>query len=432
MESERIPRSGIAYICVSTLLAGFVVWLSLRTEIAGSSPHWIWFAVILACSMAAEIYPVVSLAFGPSQVELSVSLALTFAVACIWSPLPAMALVFLQTVSGDIITHKSLTKIIFNATLYVTVIGGTSLIYHYYDVAALGFLEGRNLLALLLAAAYYVVSEWIILSGLFAVLEHRSPFSVIVSFIRQTSLNLAALLPLGAVIAVLFRENPLVFLFLAPTFFLLYYSLKREQMLRSQTQSILEKLVDVLESKSPETARHSKRVRDWVVVICEDLGMESSVTDTVIQAAVLHDLGKVGLDDSLLRKPGLTADEFHQIMEHPGVSAGLMEGLTLFEEGRSIVLHHHERYDGNGYPDHLKGDDIPLGARIIAVADSFDAMVSVRPYRARSLSITEAVGILEDEKGAQFDPALVTGFIKLVRTRVDKGDFSNFPVGVRV
>jgi HD-GYP domain-containing protein (c-di-GMP phosphodiesterase class II) len=160
--------------------------------------------------------------------------------------------------------------------------------------------------------------------------------------------------------------------------------------------------------------------------------MQSSEADTIIQAAVLHDLGKVGLDEDLLRKPGLSVEEFHQIMGHSAVSAGLLEGLTLFQGGRDIVLHHHERYDGKGYPDHLAGEDIPLGARIIAVADSFDAMVSVRPYRAKSLTVTEALKILDEERGEQFDPELVPIFVQIVRGCLAKGDMTNFPAAVQV
>ncbi len=166
--------------------------------------------------------------------------------------------------------------------------------------------------------------------------------------------------------------------------------------------------------------------------MCDELGMESSAAEMVIQAAVLHDLGKVGLDDDLLRKPGINAEEFHHIMEHPGVSASLLEGLTLFQGGRDIVLHHHERYDGKGYPDHLAGEKIPLGARIITIADSFDAMVSMRPYRAKSLTVMEALKILDDERGAQFDPDLIVTFTKLVRARLEAGDMKNFPSSVRV
>jgi putative nucleotidyltransferase with HDIG domain len=289
-----------------------------------------------------------------------------------------------------------------------------------------------NVRALVLSAVWYLGSEYLLLAGLFSLLSRSSFFRTLGSLVRTTWLTNLTLLLLGMVITVLYWQNPWTVLFLVPAFVVLYHALKREQTLRSQTQTILEKLVDVLESKSPETAQHSKRVRAWVEDMCDELGMESSKADMVLQAAVLHDLGKVGLDDSLLRKPGLSAEEFHQIMGHSAVSAGLLEGLTLFQGGRDIVLHHHERYDGNGYPDHLVGENIPLGARIIAVADSFDAMVSMRPYRAKSLTVTEALKILDDERGAQFDPKLVVTLTEIVHAHLEIGDMTNFPSAVQI
>src|SRR5450759_4120966 len=379
--------------------------------------------------IVAELNPVVVIGFGGARVDLSVSLALAFSVACIWGPLTAMGVVAAQVVFSDLVTRKNIEKIAFNAFLYSITIGGASLLYHLFADPMASYLGPVNLKALLLAAGYYAVCDYLLMSGLFAILCIKAFGG---RLFHDTWLDMAALLPLGIAVTALFRLNPVSILFLLPTFFLLYVSLKREQILRSQTETILEKLVDVLESKSPETAQHSKRVRAWVEDMCDELGMESSEAAIVLQAAVLHDLGKVGLDENLLRKPGLTAEEFHQIMGHSVVSAGLLEGLTLFQGGRDIVLHHHERYDGNGYPDHLTGENIPLGARIIAVADSFDAMVSVRPYRAKSLTVTEALKILDDECGAQFDPELVVTFTKLVHAHLETGDMTNFPSAVQI
>ena len=392
----------------------------------------VWFLLMLVFVVFADVYPIVSFGYGGAETEVTVSLALTFAVACIWLPIPAMLLAVLGTIGSDLIGRKSLEKIVFNAGHYAITVGGTSIVYGWLRSPGAGFLEGRNLLALLVCAFFYFIADSVVFSGLFASLSHQRWLKVLGSFVRQSWLDSAALIPLGIVLAALFRVNPVAIVLMLPTFLLLYAALKREQALRNQTQAILEKLVDVLESKSPETAQHSKRVRAWVDDMCNKLGMESGEADMVLQAAVLHDLGKVGLNDDLLRKPGLSAEEFHHIMEHPGVSAGLLEGLTLFQGGREIVLHHHERYDGNGYPDHLAGENIPLGARIIAVADSFDAMVSVRPYRAKSLTVTEALSILDQERGAQFDPELVITFTKIVHEHLESGDMTNFPSAVQV
>ena len=429
---KRTLRWDWVYVGFLGMLVVGMVVLAASVGVRGPHVDWWWIAVFLVLSVVADLNPVVRLGFGREQVEFTVALALTFSVACIWSPLTAVGIVAVQTVFSDLVTRKDIEKIVFNAFLYVIVIGGTSLVYHLVGDPTAPYLGTVNLEALVLAAGYYVVSDCVLLSGLFAVLSRRPLGSVLVGLLRDSWLNIAALLPLGIAISALFRMNPMAILFLLPTFFLLYVSLKREQTLRSQTQTILEKLVDVLESKSPETAQHSKRVRAWVDDMCDELGMESSEAEMVLQAAVLHDLGKVGLDDNLLRKPGLSAEEFHQIMGHSVVSAGLLEGLTLFQGGRDIVLHHHERYDGNGYPDHLVGENIPLGARIIAVADSFDAMVSMRPYRAKSLTVTEALKILDDECGAQFDPELVITFTKLVHAHLKTGDMTNFPSAVQI
>jgi len=429
---KRTLRWDWVYVGFTGLLVVGVVALAASVGVRAPHVDWWWIAVFLVLSVVADLNPVVDLGFGGAQVEVTVSLALTFSVACIWGPLTAMGVVAVQTVFSDLVTRKDIEKIAFNAFLYVIVIGGTSILYHSVADPTAPYLGHANLEALFLAAGYYVVSDYVLLSGLFAVLSRKPFLSVLVGFFRDSWVNIAALLPLGMAVTALFRLNPVTILFLVPTFFLLYVSLKREQTLRSQTQAILEKLVDVLESKSPETAQHSKRVRAWVEDMCNELGMESGEADMVLQAAVLHDLGKVGLDDSLLRKPGLSAEEFHHIMEHPGVSAALLEGLTLFQGGRDIVLHHHERYDGKGYPDHLTGENIPFGARIIAVADSFDAMVSSRPYRAKSLTVMEALKILDQERGAQFDPELVITFTKLVHAHLEIGDMTNFPSAVQV
>ena len=429
---RRTLRWDWVYVGFAGLLVVGMVILAASAGVRAPHVDWWWIVVLLVLSVVADLNPVVRLGFGKEQVEFTVSLALTFSVACIWGPLMAMGIVAAQTVFSDLVTRKDIEKIAFNAFLYIIVIGGTSLLYHWIGDPTAPYLGPVNLEALLLAAGYYVISDCMLLSGLFAVLSRKAFGTVLVGLFRDSWLNIAALLPLGVAITALFRLNPVAILFLLPTFFLLYISLKREQTLRSQTQAILEKLVDVLESKSPETAQHSKRVRAWVEDMCNELGMESGEADMVLQAAVLHDLGKVGLDDSLLRKPGLSAEEFHHIMEHPGVSAALLEGLTLFQGGRDIVLHHHERYDGKGYPDHLTGENIPFGARIIAVADSFDAMVSSRPYRAKSLTVMEALKILDQERGAQFDPELVITFTKLVHAHLEIGDMTNFPSAVQV
>jgi len=430
--SDRVPARVIVYVCGVALLGVAVVVFS--PMLLGATPgfSWFWAGFFLTVGMLVDTFPIVFQAYGVSKVNIDVSMALTFAVACLFPPQVAAGIAVFQTLVSDRLSHKEAIKSIYNMAEYAIAVGGASLAYHRFVDVSLDFLAMVNVRALMLSAVWYLGSEYLLLTGLFSLLSRGSFFHTAGSLVRTTWLTNLTLLLLGMVITVLYWQNPWTVLFLVPVFVVLSYALKREQTLRSQTQTILEKLVDVLESKSPETAQHSKRVRAWVEDMCDELGLESSEAELVLQAAVLHDLGKVGLDDSLLRKPGISAEEFHHIMEHPGVSAALLEGLTLFQGGREIVLHHHERYDGNGYPDHLAGENIPLGARIIAVADSFDAMVSMRPYRDKSLTVTEALKIMDQERGAQFDPELVVTFTKLVREHVERGDMTNFPSTAQV
>ena len=430
--SDRVSARVIVYICAVAFVGVAVIVFSPR--LLGATPgfSWFWAGFFLTVGILADAFPIVWQAYGVSKMEISVAMAVTFAVACLFPPQIAAVIAVVVSLVSDRLTHKRAITTIYNMAEYAIAVGGASFVYHRFVDVSLDFLAIENGRALVLSAVWYLGSEYLLLAGLFLLLSRGSFVRTLGSLVRTTWLTNLTLLLLGMVITVLYWQSPWTVLFLVPVFVVLSYALKREQTLRSQTQTILEKLVDVLESKSPETAQHSKRVRAWVEDMCDELGMESGEADMVLQAAVLHDLGKVGLDDNLLRKPGLSAEEFHQIMEHPAVSASLLEGLTLFEGGRNIVLHHHERYDGSGYPDHLAGENIPFGARIIAVADSFDAMVSVRPYRAKSLTVTEALKILDDERGAQFDPELVVTFTKLVHEHLATGDMTNFPSAVQI
>jgi HD-GYP domain-containing protein (c-di-GMP phosphodiesterase class II) len=176
---------------------------------------------------------------------------------------------------------------------------------------------------------------------------------------------------------------------------------------RSIFQS-LRGLANALEAKDAYTCGHSTRVASLSRRIAIRAGLSSTVAETTAQAALLHDLGKIGVPESILRKPGpLTADEWDIMRRHPVIGARIVAPLEFFDEGAIIVRHHHERMDGSGYPDGLVGDQIPLGARIVAVADAYDALTSNRPYR-RALSRLEAIGLIRDQAGLTLEPRWVS------------------------
>jgi len=177
------------------------------------------------------------------------------------------------------------------------------------------------------------------------------------------------------------------------------------------TERIVYALARAVEAKDSYTEAHTTRVAAAAVALGRAVGLSGAELEHLYRGAMLHDIGKIGVPDDILLKPGeLTPDEMQRIRMHPQIGEDIARPLRSAGDLLSIIRHHHERYDGAGYPDHLAGAEIPLLARIVAIADAFDAMTSARPYRpAREES--EALQILRREAGAQWDPALVLAFL---------------------
>jgi len=172
-------------------------------------------------------------------------------------------------------------------------------------------------------------------------------------------------------------------------------------------------LVYALEAKDAYTRGHSMRVANYSVEIARALALDSDLIDTIALGSELHDVGKIGVSESVLHKAGkLTDAEYRHIMEHTVIGARILGPLMRDAPGAlAIVRSHHERLDGSGSPDGLKGKQIPFEARLVSVADAFDAMTSVRPYRP-SLAVNHAMRELEEGKGIQFDPDIVNAFLR--------------------
>ena len=174
---------------------------------------------------------------------------------------------------------------------------------------------------------------------------------------------------------------------------------------------VLAALSQAIESRDPYTRGHSHRVSAVAEVVARRLGWERSKLAALRLGALLHDIGKLNLDDSVLRKPGpLDEREFSEIKRHPLAGARLIRRVEALRPALPYVLFHHERWDGRGYPSGRSREQIPSGARIVAVADAFDAMISVRPYRP-PLSVRDALNELERGAGTQFDPGVVRAFV---------------------
>lgn len=175
-----------------------------------------------------------------------------------------------------------------------------------------------------------------------------------------------------------------------------------------------------VEAKDSYTRGHSDRVSEYSVLIGEKLGLSEEQIKTLRIGGLFHDIGKIGIPDSILLKPAkLTDDEYSQIKNHPSIGAHILGNATIFKEIIPIVKHHHEKYDGNGYPSRLKGEEIPYMARIAAVADTFDAMTSRRSYRG-PIDIEHVKEEIKRCEGTQFDPQIAEAFLDILNNNFEK------------
>jgi putative nucleotidyltransferase with HDIG domain len=192
------------------------------------------------------------------------------------------------------------------------------------------------------------------------------------------------------------------------------------QLERQRTQEVenlllatVSALANAIEARDPYTRGHTDRVARIALAMCVRMGWNEKQVNIARMGALLHDIGKIGVPDAILRKPGrLDNEEFALMRKHPEIGAQILQGIDALAPAIPFVIAHHERWDGKGYPRQLKGEEIPLEGRILAIADSFDAMTSLRAYRT-PLSLETAAEEIKRCAGTQFDPSLVPIFVSL-------------------
>lgn len=185
-------------------------------------------------------------------------------------------------------------------------------------------------------------------------------------------------------------------------------------------ENVIQSLCTAIEEKDHYTRGHSIRVAELSSKLALLAGLSEIDSQIIFRAAMLHDIGQIAIEEGVLHKPGpLTEPELAEMRQHPEIAVKILEPLHFTPEFLEIILHHHEWWNGHGYPRGLSRDSIPIGARIVAIADSFDAMASERPYRAK-MSTQMALNRLEDGANRQWDPDLVKLFISMERAELEK------------
>ncbi len=190
--------------------------------------------------------------------------------------------------------------------------------------------------------------------------------------------------------------------------------------LKEHDDLILDVLAKALDARGHETHSHSQRVQAYTIRLSQQFGFRGRKLEDLSRGALLHDIGKIGISDTILLKPGtLEPEEQVKMRRHPIIGSQILQGVKFLDQVAKMVMHHHERYDGLGYPMGLKGEEIPLEARLFAVMDTYDAMTSDRPYR-KALSPEIARREITSKEGSQFDPNAVREFLKVSQLDWDK------------
>lgn len=272
-----------------------------------------------------------------------------------------------------------------------------------------------SVLGIIFTIFSYVFINTLIFMILFSLIEKKSLISLMLENIWVLK-NFFAIAPLGILMAIAYTNYGWfgLLLFFAPLL-LARYSFTLYLNMRNIYFETIKALSNAIDAKDHYTNGHSHRVAHYSEVIARRMNLHNTKVDEIKTAAILHDVGKIGISDHILNKPGkLTEMEFALIKQHPLIGAKILNDVDFLKKVVKIIKHHHERYDGNGYPDGLKEEDIPIEAAILSIADAFDAMTSNRPYR-NAMTFTAATNIIKQQSGKQFHPIVTKVFLDIMK-----------------
>lgn len=414
---SRGPLSGTSLLFktyyFAVVLAG--LFLAVRTFPGVQVDSWVPVFWWLAFAVIAELTPIM---LPGSRAYITVSSALDYAAIVVFGPVMAAMIAAASSIfSSLVVSRQSPHKVLFNVCLFVITISAAGFVF--------GLVGGRTTsdvseLVLPLAATgitYFLIDTFGV-SLVVGLYERASAWRVWQrTYLWTTLTHLVGFVPLGAIIVVIYLHIgiPGVGLFLVPLL-LARYSFKLYTDMRQVHIDTVKALTSAIDASDPFTRGHSERVTAYSVEIAKEMGLSERRVQILEYAGFLHDMGKIALQHDILLKPGaLTDDEWRIMRSHPEIGARIVSGLHFLSGAKQVVLHHHERFDGKGYPSGLRGDEIPLEARIVKVADAFDAMMSDRPYRT-SLGLSTALAELRKGRGADFDPEVVDAFLRLIQT----------------
>lgn len=347
-----------------------------------------------------------------TSVESSMSLSFTvnFAACLLYGPaFGAITAALGGFVADGLVGRRAPIKVMFNVGQFAICASLAGLTYDalrsgpQIDLTA-------DALAIAAAAAVGLLVNNTLITGVLSLHGRSFTHEWTISF-REVGVLYVSMAPLGALLAFAYQESPWNVLYFPFLIIVIYNGFKLYVNLQEETDNALVALADTVDKRDQYTYQHSQRVAKIAGEVATRMNLPAKEVDLIVSAARVHDLGKISTDNRILYKQAsLTEDERRLINDHPAAGGELAGKFSMYRKGRDCIRHHHERWDGKGYPDGLAGEAIPIGARIIAVADSYDAMTSDRPYR-QALPHEIAIAELARGKGKQYDSRVVDAFL---------------------
>ncbi|MDW7982101.1 MAG: HD-GYP domain-containing protein [Thermomicrobium sp.] len=398
-------------VIVSGINAAAAIGLSLYWPPSSVTGRELLAMVILLVLIILAEQLAIDLPVPFTRVSVSVSSAVNFAAVLTVGPVLGIVVAILGTLIDDLLERREFLKIVVNVNNFALQAITAGFVYFSLSMHGSPLSHLRNFIAMLLAAFLSSGIQTVLLAIVLSIATGTSAWYLWRSMARGLLVEFLALPALGSLFPILASEHPLALVLMVIPLLGPFLAFRDYRQLHHETQSTFELLADLLDRRDPYTAAHSQRVAQLTALILDEYPeLPADEREAIIAAARIHDLGKVATSDLILRKPGrLTDEEFALIQRHPVDGSEILRHLSPYRHIVEIVRHHHERWDGRGYPDGLAGGAIPFGSRVIAVADTYDAMTTDRPYR-RALTHEEALAELRRGAGTQFDPAVVAAF----------------------
>ena len=425
----KLPVSGRVYIYGLCLLAVVAIGYYARELAFTSVEQIVTFVLFVIIAFLAEIYATWIPVYG---IEMSGSLAIYLASLFILGPSLTVFVALLSTLASETIMRwdnwNRLTRsagtfihaVSFNVAQWVVTVAATGSILVLVRRVPLTLASVEDYPWALLGFVCYAGINLSLVTGMVSLAEHKHFSYGLLRASKDFLIQYASLFACALLLTVLYSLSMWYMLLAIVPLMLVHVSFRSYLRLQTEARKTFEKISRLLDERDHYTAVHSTEIAQLAMKIAQEMGLPQGEIEKVDIAARVHDVGKIAVPDSILLKPGpLNTEEWATMKRHPVISAELIEGLEIYRPVANAVRHEHEHWNGSGYPNGLRGEEIPLIARIITAADIYNALSTDRPYR-KAFSHEEAIQMIKGMKGADLDPLVADALLRVLDSLENK------------